>query len=37
MADLGQWLDEAYRVPGPPADPQEVVDALLRPSQDRLH
>jgi endogenous inhibitor of DNA gyrase (YacG/DUF329 family) len=20
MADLGRWLSEAYRIPGPPAD-----------------
>ena len=25
--DLLQWLDEGYRIPGPPADPERELDA----------
>jgi endogenous inhibitor of DNA gyrase (YacG/DUF329 family) len=28
LVDLGNWLDGSYRVPGRPADPEEIVEAV---------
>jgi endogenous inhibitor of DNA gyrase (YacG/DUF329 family) len=30
LIDLGRWLDEEYRIPAEPADPEEVIDPEKR-------
>jgi endogenous inhibitor of DNA gyrase (YacG/DUF329 family) len=30
LVDLGRWLDEEYRIPAEPADPEEIVDPEKR-------